>query len=46
MLRKTGAGRATFIIIEKLEYLRDAANGQGKFPEGAARLFDLVKMKV
>ena len=43
-LKKNNVGRATFIMLDKLEYLRDGMKPI-ETPEGAPRLFDLVKAK-
>ena len=44
MLRKTGAGVATFIMLDKQQHLVDKMNlSKGKLP--SERLFDLVKPK-
>ena len=44
LLRKTGAGVATFIMLDKQQHLMDKMNlGKGSFPSD--RLFDLVKPK-
>ncbi|KAL6067100.1 Structural maintenance of chromosomes protein 4 [Balamuthia mandrillaris] len=48
LLRAEDLGRATFIILDKLQYLekkakRTEANGGTGFPEGVPRLFDLIQ---
>lgn len=43
-LKKNNLGRATFIMLDKLHYLQDAMRPI-ETPEGAPRLFDLVKPK-
>ncbi|GIL65143.1 hypothetical protein Vafri_18951 [Volvox africanus] len=44
-LRRTNAGCATFLILEKQQYLERASLEQIDTPEGCPRLFDLVKIK-
>ncbi|KAG2492144.1 hypothetical protein HYH03_009635 [Edaphochlamys debaryana] len=44
-LRRTGAGCATFLILEKQAHLERAANERIDTPEGCPRLFDLIKIK-
>jgi structural maintenance of chromosome 4 len=44
-LRKNELGVATFIILEKLAYLSKRIEDKFQTPEGAERLFDLVKPK-
>ena len=43
-LKKNNLGRATFIMLDKLAYLKDSMRPI-ETPEGAPRLFDLVKPK-
>ena len=44
-LRVNGLGRATFIILDKIQYLTQRMDRQVRLPEGVHRLFDLVKVK-
>ncbi|KYR00167.1 structural maintenance of chromosome protein [Tieghemostelium lacteum] len=44
VLRKENLGRGTFIILDKIEYMRKHI-GSIKTPENVPRLFDLIKMK-
>jgi len=44
MLKKEMLGSASFIILEKIEYLRKNM-GPLSAPEGVPRLYDLVKPK-
>eukprot|EP01113_Clastostelium_recurvatum_P039386 TRINITY_DN6002_c0_g1_i1.p1 TRINITY_DN6002_c0_g1~~TRINITY_DN6002_c0_g1_i1.p1 ORF type:complete len:1300 (-),score=349.43 TRINITY_DN6002_c0_g1_i1:26-3889(-) len=44
-LRKNNLGRMTFVILDQIEHLRGSATSKIAVPEGAQRLFDLVKMK-
>ena len=44
-LKKGNIGRATFIILEKMTGLAERAAQPIKTPEGAARLYDLVRVK-
>jgi structural maintenance of chromosome 4 len=45
-LRKNNVGRATFVILEKIEYLKAQMSKPFNAPEGVPRLFDLIKPKV
>eukprot|EP01126_Amoeba_proteus_P013704 TRINITY_DN1587_c0_g1_i2.p1 TRINITY_DN1587_c0_g1~~TRINITY_DN1587_c0_g1_i2.p1 ORF type:complete len:1050 (-),score=291.08 TRINITY_DN1587_c0_g1_i2:738-3887(-) len=44
-LRQNNLGRATFIILEKLEHLSKLAQGRIQTPPNSERLYDLVKVK-
>ncbi|KXZ49780.1 hypothetical protein GPECTOR_19g231 [Gonium pectorale] len=44
-LRRTNAGCATFLILEKQTHLERAASERIETPEGCPRLFDLIKIK-
>jgi structural maintenance of chromosome 4 len=44
-LRKHNIGRASFILLEKMEYLRARSSKQIETPENVPRLFDLIKVK-
>ena len=44
-LRVNGLGRATFIILDKIQYLAKYMNRNVHLPHGVQRLFDLVKVK-
>lgn len=42
-LRKNNLGRMTFVILDQIEHLRASATSKIAVPDGAQRLFDLVK---
>ncbi|GLC75387.1 hypothetical protein PLESTF_001631400 [Pleodorina starrii] len=44
-LRRTNAGCATFLILEKQQHLERPASERIDTPEGCPRLFDLIKIK-
>lgn len=44
-LRKNNLGRATFIMLDKLQYLADRMTKRVETPENVPRLFDLVRCK-
>ncbi|EFJ47706.1 structural maintenance of chromosomes protein 4 [Volvox carteri f. nagariensis] len=44
-LRRTNAGCATFLILEKQAHLERPASERIETPEGCPRLFDLIKIK-
>ena len=44
-LRKGQLGVATFLILEKQKHLVSAASERVQTPEGAPRLYDLVKVR-
>ncbi|KAJ3660188.1 hypothetical protein Zmor_004654 [Zophobas morio] len=43
-LKQHGIGRATFIALDKQEYLRELASTRIQTPENVHRLFDLIKI--
>mmetsp|Transcript_32490 Transcript_32490/g.29328 ORF Transcript_32490/g.29328 Transcript_32490/m.29328 type:complete len:84 (-) Transcript_32490:2231-2482(-) len=45
MLRAYKIGRATFIALDKIDWVKDHMKRDFKVPKGANRLFDLVNPK-
>ncbi len=44
-LRRNNLGRATFIILDKMDHFKRAATSQIETPDSAQRLFDLVQCR-
>eukprot|EP00947_MAST-08B_sp_MAST-8B-sp1_P005880 g5880.t1 len=44
-LKRSGAGRANFICLDKITYLAEHANKQIDTPDGVPRLFDLIQYR-